>query len=251
VEIGKKMIFSKFYADCYDQIHSSKSYEEESKKLINFIAANLSERDISKILDFGCGTGTHLNSLVDEKFELYGYDRNEYMLDVARQKFPKLFVSSNFSLIPDELDLVYSLFDVVNYQVTDEEVETFFRLLASKLASGAMLVIDGWHYSGVVQDPPIVRERNINFGSSVITRRVVPSTNDDFHTTVLEITLEDRAISKILAQENHIMRSFSVGELEVIAENCGFSEVTFKDGADWDKELTINSWRFVMFAKKN
>ena len=251
METGEKMIFSKFYADCYDQIHSSKSYDGESKKLINFVETHLANRDISKVLDFGCGTGTHLNSLVDEKLELYGYDRNEFMLDIARQKFPKLFVSSNFSLIPDKLDLVYSLFDVVNYQVTDEEVETFFGLLASKLASGAMLVIDGWHYSGVVKDPPSVRERNINFGSSVITRRVVPSTNDEYHTTVLEITLEDRAISKVLAQENHIMRSFNVGELKVIAENCGFTEVMFKDGVDWDKELTTNSWRFVMFAKKN
>ena len=247
---GKKMIFSKFYAECYDQIHASKSYLGESKKILDLIEANLDNRNIKKILDFGCGTGIHLNSLVNGRLELYGYDRNEYMLEVARQKYPKLLITSDYALIPGDLDLVYSLFDVVNYQVTDYEVETFFKLLASKLASGAKLVIDGWHYSGVVLDPPGVRERDIEFGSSIITRRVVPSTTDGYHTTVLEITLEDKTNSNILAQEKHIMRAFSADEMRAFALKCGFTKVSFNDGGEWDKDLGTNSWRFVMFAER-
>lgn len=247
----KKMIFSKFYAECYDQIHASKSYLGESKRILDFIEANLSSRNINKILDFGCGTGIHLNSLDNDSLELYGYDRNEYMLEVARQKYPKLFVTSEYTLVPGDLDLVYSLFDVVSYQVTDYEVETFFKLLASKLASGAKLVVDGWHYPGVVLDPPDVRERDIEFGSSIITRRVAPSTTDGYHTTVLDITLEDKTNSNILAQEKHIMRTFSAQELETFAIHSGFKKVSFRDGRDWEKALGADSWRFVMFAEKN
>jgi SAM-dependent methyltransferase len=244
------MIFSKFYAECYDQIHATKSYQHESKKMLNFLQVHLEKQNILKILDFGCGTGIHLNSLVDKNLELYGYDRTEHMLEVARNKYPSLSVSSNFSSIPGEFDLVYSLFDVVNYQVTDDEVETFFRLLSSKMSSGALLVIDGWHYSGVVQDPPGIRERDFEFDSKVITRRVVPSTIDGYRTTALRISLKDKSKSEILAKENHTMRSFSADELEAIAVNYGFTKVIFKDGADWDKDLATNSWRFVMFAEK-
>jgi len=186
------MIFSKFYAECYDQIHSSKSYDGESTRMLKFLETNLSKTGIRRILDFGCGTGVHLNSLLNEKLELYGYDRNEYMLDVARQKFPSLFVASDYAKIPEGLDLAYSLFDVVNYQVSDEEVEVFFRALASKLARGATLVVDGWHYAGVAKDPPEMRERNILFESSTITRRVTPTTSNNYRTTVLDITLEDK-----------------------------------------------------------
>ena len=114
------MIFSKFYAECYDQIHSSKSYDGESARMLKYLETSLGKTGIHRILDFGCGTGIHLNSLLDEKLELYGYDRNEYMLDVARQNYPDLFVASDYAKIPGELDLVYSLFDVVNYQVSDE-----------------------------------------------------------------------------------------------------------------------------------
>ena len=244
------MIFSKFYAECYDQIHSSKSYDGESAKRLKYLETNLGKTGIYRILDFGCGTGIHLNSLLDEKLELYGYDRNEYMLDVARQNYPDLFVASDYAKIPGELDLVYSLFDVVNYQVSDEEVEVFFRALASKLAQGATLVVDGWHYSGVAQDPPEPRERDILFELSTITRRVTPTTSNNYRTTVLDITLEDKSRSKILTHESHIMRSFDAPELEKFAKSYGFTGVSFKDGRDWDKDLGPDSWRFVMFAEK-
>lgn len=244
------MIFSKFYAECYDQIHSSKSYDSESARMLKFLEENLGKTGINRILDFGCGTGIHLNSLLDGKLELYGYDRNEYMLDIARQNYPDLFVASDYGKIPGELDLVYSLFDVVNYQVSDEEVEVFFESLASKLAPGATLVVDGWHYSGVAQDPPKTREREILFESSTIIRRVTPTTSNNYRTTILDITLEDKSRSELLTHESHIMRAFNTPELEKFANSCGFIGVSFKDGSDWGKDLGPNSWRFVMFAEK-
>ena len=250
MENRQKMIFSKFYAECYDQIHSSKSYEGESRRMLNYLEQSLGKKRINRILDYGCGTGIHLNSLVNEKLELYGYDRNEYMLDVARQNYPRLFVASDYAMIPKELDLAYSLFDVINYQVSDEEVEVFFTSLASKLAHGATLVVDGWHYSGVVQDPPEARERDFLFESSIITRRVTPFTSDNYRTTILDITLEDKSQSDLLAHESHIMRAFDAPELEKFANSCGFTNFSFKDGSDWHKDLGPNSWRFVMFAEK-
>ena len=250
METGEKVIFSEFYAECYDQIHSGKGYEEEVKRIIEFIEANQKKRSITKVLDFGCGTGVHLNSLVGTKLGLFGYDRNEYMLQVARQKYPKLFFTSDYALIPENLDLIYSLFDVVNYQITNEEVELFFKALASKLAPGAMIVIDGWHFPGVVQDPPEVREREVTFRSTIVIRRVVPSTTDCYRTTALDIKLEDKVNSKLLSHERHIMRAFDKGELERVAILCGFNNVFFKDGNNWENEITEDSWRFAMFAEK-
>jgi SAM-dependent methyltransferase len=250
VDAGKVVIFSKLYAECYDQIHSSKSYEGESKRMLDFLKTELGKTDIMKIMDFGCGTGAHLNSLAGERLELYGYDRNEYMLEVARRKYPNLSMSSDYSQIPGDLDLVYSLFDVVNYQITDAEVGIFFRSLASKLSSGAMLLIDGWHYPGVKLDPPNVRERDIAFESAIITRRVQPSSQDEYRTTILDITLEDKARSEILTHESHTMRAFERDELADAASACGFRDITFRDASEWSSELHDESWRFVMFAEK-
>lgn len=250
MDAGEVMTFSKLYAECYDQIHSSKSYEGESKRMLDFLKTELGKTNILKIMDFGCGTGVHLNSLAGERLELYGYDRNEYMLEVARRKYPDLSVSSDYSQIPGDLDLVYSLFDVVNYQITDAEVGIFFRSLASKLSRGAMLLIDGWHYPGVKLDPPNARERDIVFESTIINRRVQPSTQDDYRTTILDITLEDKLQSQMLTHERHTMRAFEREELAAFASACGFKEINFRDGRDWFSELHAESWRFVMFAEK-
>jgi SAM-dependent methyltransferase len=218
--------------------------------MLDFLKTDLGKTEIYKVLDFGCGTGVHLNTLVGEGLELYGYDRNEYMLDVARHKYPDLFVSSDYSQIPPDLDLVYSLFDVVNYQISDADVQIFFCSLASKLSSGAILVIDGWHYPGVKLDPPTVRERDIDLESVTITRRVQPSSRDEHRTTVLDITLEGKVRSEILARESHTMRAFQQDELEDVARACGFKEINFRDGSDWSLDLRAESWRFMMFAEK-
>jgi SAM-dependent methyltransferase len=244
------MIFSKLYAECYNQIHSYKNYDGESARMLKFLETNHGKSEITRILDFGCGTGVHLNSLTDEKLELYGYDRNEHMLEVARHNYPNLFLTSDYTKIPGELDLVYSLFDVINYQATDDEIERFFSAIASKLAREAIVVLDGWHYSGVALDPPKTRERDILFESSTVTRRVTPSTSNNYRTTILDITLQYKAQSEILAHESHIMRAFDASELKTFAQAGGFTGITFRDGGDWNKELEPSSWRFVMFAKK-
>jgi SAM-dependent methyltransferase len=245
------LIFSEFYAECYDQIHSAKNYQSEVDKILNLIDVIQERRIVRKVLDFGCGTGMHLNSLDGTRMALFGYDRNSYMLQIARKKYPDLFLTSNYSLIPDDLDLIYSLFDVVSYQITDYELKTFFRELASKLAPGANLVIDGWHFPGVSKNPPEVRSRDISFRSSTITRRVTPSTSDGNRTTVLNIKLENKESSELLLNEDHTLRAFNAGEIEKVAVGCGFSKITFKDGGDWEKSLTTDSWRFVMFAHKS
>jgi len=245
------MIFSKVYAEYYDKIHSSKSYDSETAKMIKCLETSLGKPRVNRILDFGCGTGIHLNSLHDGKRKLYGYDRNEYMLSIARKNYPELFFTSDYSEIPGDLDLVYSLFDVISYQVSDEEVEVFLRSLASKLALGATVVVDGWHYSGVAQDPPQSRERDISVDSSTITRRVTPSTFNNYRTTFLDITLECEEQSELLIQEKHILRAFDTAELEMFAKSCGFTSIYFKDGHDWQKDLESHSWRFVMFADRS
>lgn len=244
------MIFSKFYAECYDQIHSTKSYDGESQRLLEFLEARYSQKSINKVLDFGCGTGIHLNSLKNQNLQLHGYDRNDYMLEIARRKYPNLCVTSNYEKIPDNLDLAYSLFDVVNYQVTDEEVEIFFRALATKLRKGGVVVVDGWHFPGVVQDPPVERVREVFFENTIITRRVSPKTLDNYRTTLLDISLEDKSKSKVITHESHFMRAFDAKELEKIARNCGFGFISFRDGRNWNEDLKLDSWRFVMFAEK-
>lgn len=243
------MNFSELYANPYDRIHASKVYSVEASQIINFIQTELPGSKTLKILDFGCRTGAHLAELATENFELFGYDRNEFMLNVAKKNFPLLSLTADYSSVPNEMDFIYSIFDVASYQVTAEELEEFFRLIASKLRVGGLVVIDGWHYLGVKMDPPEVRERSFEINGMRVCRRVEPSSEDDFRTTSLQISLISEDTGKSLASEEHTMRAFTKEEIFEIANKVRFGNIHFRDGKDWTKQLNSYSWRFMMFAE--
>ena len=147
------------------------------------------------------------------------------------------------------MDLVYSIFDVASYQVTVEELEGFFQLIVSKLRVAGLVVIDGWHYLGVKMDPPEVRERSFELNGMRICRKVEPSSEDNFRTTSLQISLINGDTGKVVASEVHTMRAFTKEEIFDVARKMGFRNIQFRDGREWEKELSSSSWRFMMFAE--
>ena len=76
-------IFDKFYAKYYDDIHLN-------KKKINFEVTNIinlrKKNKYTKILDVGCGTGNHVNSLNELNYDVLGLDQSEAMLSKAGEK---------------------------------------------------------------------------------------------------------------------------------------------------------------------
>jgi SAM-dependent methyltransferase len=243
------MNFSEFYANSYDKIHASKVYAEEANQIIEFVHKQFPNSKNLKILDFGCGTGVHLAELANESFELAGYDPNEHMLKVAKKNFPQLHLTSDHSALQDNMDLVYSIFDVTSYQVAAEDLEEFFFLIASKLRIGGVVALDGWHYLGVKLDPPQTRERSFEMDGMNIVRRVEPSTLDDYRTTSLKISLINQDTGQVIASEVHEMRAFLNEEIFEIATKVGFSNIHFMDGKNWTQEINENSWKFMMSAE--
>jgi len=243
------MNFSEFYANSYDKIHASKVYSEEANQIIAFVDKQFPSSKNLKVLDFGCGTGVHLAELANESYELAGYDPNEHMLKVAKENFPQLHLTSDHSAIQGEMDLVYSIFDVTSYQVTAEDLEKFFCLIASKLRIGGVVALDGWHHLGVKLDPPQTRERSFELDGTRILRRVEPSTLDGYRTTSLKISLINEDTGQVIANEVHEMRAFEKEEIFAIATKVGFNNIYFKDGKNWTRNLDENSWRFMMSAE--
>jgi SAM-dependent methyltransferase len=243
------MNFSEFYANSYNKIHASKIYAEEANQIIAFIQKQFPNSKNLKILDFGCGTGVHLAELVNDAFELTGYDRNEHMLKVAKENFPTLNLTSDHSVIQSDMDLIYSIFDVTSYQVTSRDLEEFFSLIASKLRSGGIVAVDGWHYLGVKLDPPQSRERSFEMDGVKILRRVEPSTVDGYRTTTLSISLVIEDTGQVMVSEVHEMKAFEEEEISAIATKVGFRNLQFKDGENWTRNLGENSWRFMMSAE--
>lgn len=244
------MIFSEIYAKYYDQIHRGKDYIAESQNLQKVINKNRSSFSRWKVLDFGCGTGIHLDALSSQNLDLYGYDRNSYMLQQAKDKYPNLHLTNNLNSFPNDFDLIYSLFDVLSYQVINQDLELFFRSIYKKLLPGGLMVVDGWNLNGVRRDPPSRQERSFKYQDQKISRIVNPSTLDNFRITNLNISLCEYPAGRLLAAETHVIRAFEPTELLFAVKSCGFSDAVINDGRDWNSPLEDSSWKFVMMARK-
>ena len=126
---NNKVIFGQEYSAIYDSVHEEKNYLAEAVQIANLLTKTVGTE--SKILDFGCGTGKHVSKLADSGFVISGYDVNSNMIELAKVNFPDLNFFSDLSSVPKSFNFIYSLFDVLSYQVTDFEVSGFLQQINS------------------------------------------------------------------------------------------------------------------------
>ncbi len=238
------------YAECYDLIHQQKDYSRESSELVKYLRGNFPDLKSLKILDFGCGTGGHIHEMVKLGLDVSGFDINENMLKVARNKLSEVDFHSDIEKLKSKCNLVYSLFDVITYQIDDQMLSDFLSAIYESLNVGGSLICDGWHLDGVVANPPKTTIREILRDNSRISRKVIPSSINHEGVIKLKIQLKDETSGEIIANEAHYMRPMSTQHIEAIANQVGFSKIKFMDGGNWSNHLEKNSWRFVMFAQK-
>ncbi len=125
-------------ATTYDENRFGNSYgkyiDEQERSFLNSFFKN---KNYSKVLDLGCGTGRLLN------FATHGTDFSEEMLTVARQKYPeKTLAKGEISQIPfdNDFDCIFC-FHVIMHQ-NRKETEAFLDECFSKLNKKGTLIFD-------------------------------------------------------------------------------------------------------------
>lgn len=128
----------------YDAVYGHKAYADEAAMLRALVER---ERPAARtLLEVGCGTGGHLVHL-REHFACEGVDLSPAMLDVARAKLPGIELGladmRDFAL-PRRFDVVASLFSVIGYVRSVEELEAATATMAKHLEPGGVLVVEPW-----------------------------------------------------------------------------------------------------------
>ena len=78
-------IYDQFYADIYDYlVFNNLKNDFEVGQIINKSTPSTQ----SKILDIGCGTGHHVNSLSSKGLDVIGIDISPSMIKKARENYP-------------------------------------------------------------------------------------------------------------------------------------------------------------------
>lgn len=102
-----------------------------------------------RIADVGCGTGVLTSALAERAAIVYGIDSSEEMLSVAASRVERFPSRIRFMCqdmrelrLPEQVDLIVSTCDCVNYLLTREDVYQAFARFRETLPVGGRLCFD-------------------------------------------------------------------------------------------------------------
>lgn len=246
----------KDYAYYYNIFYQDKDYVSEAN-CIDLLMKKYGD-NISKIINYGCGTGRHDIELTKIGYKCNGIDLSPLMIKIAEENSKKENVVIDFeiadvrSYMPDgKYDAVVSLFHVMSYQNTNEDIISTFRSARKALNLGGLFLFDVWYGPGVLSDKPQVRVKEIENDKYKLIRIATPVMYDK--TNIVEVSYEiyivDRESKAIkIINEKHNMRYFFRPELEFYLAEAGFKLIDNLDCTTL-KETSYDSWTSYFMAE--
>lgn len=246
----------KDYAYYYNSFYKDKDYKAEAEIVDKLLKRYNSQ--IKKIINFGCGTGKHDIEFARLGYQCKGIDMSPLMIDIAKQNCDLNGSRIEFEVADvrnyetdTKCDAVISLFHVMSYQNTNEDILNAFKSARKSLNDNGYFLFDAWYGPGVLSDKPCVRVKEIEDEWNKLIRIARPALHDkenvvDVNYEVLIINKENSKVQTI--NEVHKMRYFFRPELEFLLKEAGFELLDNFDCQTLD-ETDYDSWTSYFIAK--
>ena len=214
--------------------------------------------NVHKIINYGCGTGRHDLELLKLGYCCEGIDMSPLMIETAVKIAEKENLNIHFSVadirkfIPErKYDAVISLFHVMSYQNTNDDILSVFRSARASLNEGGLLLFDAWYGPGVLSDKPCVRVREAEDENKKLIRIARPVMRDKENVVIVsyEVLVMDKKTSETsVIREEHSMRYWFRPEIEYFLGRSGFELVDSMDCSTLG-ETDYHSWTCYFIAK--
>ncbi len=243
------------YAYYYNAFYQDKNYETESRQVDTLLKKYGDE--IIKIINYGCGTGRHDIELAKLGYDCTGIDISPLMIEIARENSRDIvdidFVVADIRTYEPKTkyDAVISLFHVMSYQNSNDDILSAFRSARAALDSGGLFLFDLWYGPGVLSHPPVVRVKEVQDDKYKLIRLARPAMHNqenvvDVCYEVLVIDKESGVTSAI--NETHHMRYFFRPELDFYLKESGFELIDNLDCMTLGA-TSYNSWTSYFVAR--
>lgn len=245
--------FGEVYAKYYDALYQDKDYEGECD-VLEEIFEKYSVQDVKTILDVGCGTGGHMVPLIKRGYDVTGVEPSDYMRHIAEEKVGNRKIwpgrMENF-LIPPQVDVVISMFNVVGYILDKDQLLASFRNVRRHIKDGGLFVFDFWYTPAVIDIEPEARQGIIKVGDLSISRTVYPVWYKSRHIIKscyeMRIFYEGREIER--AEEDHEVKYFFPDTLVNYLETAKFEVLNLCKFMDLDTPPSKNTWSAMIIAR--
>ena len=249
--------FGNIYSQYYDLLYRDKNYSGEIYYIIKLIKENSNEA--KTLLDMGSGTGKHAELFCNNGYIVHGIDLSEDMLKIAKNRIKDKEDKLSFSHskiqeldLNKKFDVVVSLFHVMCYQNSNNELIKAFEVAKNHLKKDGIFIFDFWYGPAVLTDLPVKRIKRFENEKIKVTRIAEPVMHPDENVVDVnyDVFIKDIDSKKIIEKEElHKVRYFFDTELDMICKQVGF---VIKQKYEWmsDKNPDFNSWNVVWIVKK-
>ena len=246
------------HAQLYDLFYAQKPYSQEGE----FVHSCLKSygKDIRRILELACGTGSHAFALEKCGYTVVATDYSEDMLVRAREKAQVRSSRVDFRLqdmrrlnIPDgPFDAVVSLFDSIGYVLTNEAIKAVLDSINDQLREGGLLVLEFWHAGAFLKYFEPVRVRFFPMDSGQVLR--ISETQLDrsqalAHVSYTIVELQNDGHYQLM-RETQSNRFFQIQEMENFLMGSGFAALKWFAGFKEVEPIDDQTWHVVAVAKK-
>jgi SAM-dependent methyltransferase len=206
------------------------------------------------LLEFGSGTGKHGRLLAAHGYVVHGIERSVEMV-VAAQLSPGFTCQQGDIAtinMRNTYSAVLSLFHVISYQTTNQQLQAVFSNAAAHLNPGGLFIFDFWYSPAVYAQKPAVRVKRVEDEQLEITRIAEPvihanENRVDVRYTIYSRDLMSGAVHTL--QEVHPMRHFSLPEIDLLAENQGFLRIVAEEFST-GKAPSEHTWSVCVILQK-
>lgn len=244
----------KLYSQYYDLLYKDKDYKSEADYVINILRAH--NPNVKNIIELGCGSGGHAPFITAKGISLTGIERSSHMVAEAKKKKIANFrpIQGDISVlkINQEFDAAISLFHVISYLTTNEQLLACFRNTWQHLKSNGLFLFDVWFAPAVFWLKPERREKVLENDTIKVNRTAESTVFAEKN--VVEVNFSTKVLNKqngivSILKEKHPMRCFSVPEIELLAIQCGFQLVKTEEFLS-QAPLSCNTWGACFILKK-
>ena len=150
------------------------------------------------------------------------------MISIARKRLPH--ISFKVSKISDisgyQFQNITSLFHVLNYHTTDEDLTHFLESGFRNLVLDGIFCFDFWNIAGVKREPPTSRVVKMEKNDIKISRRSTPVLiGDDLIKVKFHFQISGSHQKSF--REEHLLRAYDKDLIYKVAKKIGFKKIEF------------------------
>lgn len=243
------------YHQYYDRIYSGKDYGSEVETILT-IARSFGIEAPMRVLDVGCGTGSHSLLLADAGCEVTGTDLDADAIAVACTRCStqtlRFLCQDVAALDADGFDLAVSMFNVVNYIDCPKTLGRFFLAIAERLAPGGVYVFDCWNGEAALIDPPRNEDRDLvvdDLHMTIATRPTLDRMNQSVKVSNLVTVTHPNGTTESFPYD-YTSTLWTPRHLGQALIEAGFESVQVCQWMQPDKIADERSWKIMFVCRR-